>query len=56
MCIRDCIEIVKFFQTGVPPIPPDETLEIMAFLEAGLEQGLRRRGGGAQRSSAIDMS
>ena len=28
------VEIVKFFRTGVPPIPPDETLEIMAFMEA----------------------
>jgi hypothetical protein len=28
------VEIVTFFQTGVPPIPPDETLEIMAFMEA----------------------
>jgi hypothetical protein len=28
------VEIVKFFQTGVPPVPPDETLEIMAFMEA----------------------
>ena len=28
------VEIVKFFQTGVPPIPPDETLEMMAFMEA----------------------
>ena len=28
------IEIVKFFQTGVPPVQPDETLEIMAFMEA----------------------
>jgi len=27
-------EIVKFFQTGVPPVDPDETLEIMAFMEA----------------------
>jgi hypothetical protein len=27
-------EIVKFFQTGVPPIPPDETLEIIAFMGA----------------------
>ena len=27
-------EIVKFFQTGVPPVSPDETLEIMAFMEA----------------------
>jgi len=28
------VEIVKFFQTGVPPVPPEETLEIMAFMEA----------------------
>lgn len=28
------IEIVKFFQTGVPPITPEETLEIMTFMEA----------------------
>jgi predicted dehydrogenase len=28
------IEIVKFFETGVPPVRPDETLEILAFMEA----------------------
>ena len=28
------VEIVKFFQTGVPPVQPDETLEIMAFMAA----------------------
>src|SRR5262245_9496876 len=28
------VEIVKFFQTGAPPVPPDETLEMMAFMEA----------------------
>ena len=28
------IEIVKFFQTGKPPVPPEETLEIMAFMDA----------------------
>jgi hypothetical protein len=27
-------EIVKFFQTGTPPVSPEETLEIMAFMEA----------------------
>src|SRR5688572_5060893 len=26
--------VVKFFQTGVPPVSPDEALEIMAFMEA----------------------
>ncbi len=28
------VEIVKFFQTGVAPVTPDETLEIVAFMEA----------------------
>ena len=27
-------EIVKFFQTGVPPVSPAETLEIFAFMQA----------------------
>jgi hypothetical protein len=28
------VEIVKFFKTGVPPVNPDETLEMFAFMEA----------------------
>lgn len=28
------VEIVKFFQTGAAPIQPEETLELMAFMEA----------------------
>jgi predicted dehydrogenase len=28
------VEIVKFFQTGVPPVTPEETLELIAFMEA----------------------
>jgi predicted dehydrogenase len=28
------VEVIKFFQTGAPPIPPEETLEMMAFMEA----------------------
>ena len=28
------VEIVKFFQTRVPPVPNDETLEIFAFMDA----------------------
>jgi hypothetical protein len=28
------VEIVKFFQTGVPPVQSEETLEMMAFMEA----------------------
>jgi hypothetical protein len=36
-------EIVKFFQTGVPPVPNQETLEIYAFMNAA--QQSRDRGG-----------
>lgn len=28
------VEIVRFFQTGIPPVEPEETLEIIAFMEA----------------------
>ena len=28
------VEIVKFFQTGIPPVQPEETLEMMALMEA----------------------
>jgi predicted dehydrogenase len=31
------VEIVKFFQTGVPPVPAEWTLEIHAFMEAADE-------------------
>ena len=27
-------EIIKFFQTGKPPVPNEETLEIFAFMDA----------------------
>ncbi|MFN0171964.1 MAG: oxidoreductase, partial [Bryobacteraceae bacterium] len=27
-------QIVKFFETGTPPVTPEETLEIFAFLDA----------------------
>ena len=28
------VAIIKFFQTGVAPVPPEETIEIMAFMQA----------------------
>jgi hypothetical protein len=37
------LEIVKFFQTGKPPVPNDETLEIMAFMDAA--QRSKQQGG-----------
>ena len=36
-------EIVKFFKTGVPPVTPEETLEIMAMMEAA-EMSAKRGG------------
>ncbi len=38
-------EIIKFFQTGIAPVSPEETLEIYAFMEAADES--KRRGGAA---------
>ncbi len=28
------VELVKFFQTGKPPVTAEETLEIMSFMDA----------------------
>jgi predicted dehydrogenase len=36
-------EVVTFFQTGVAPVSPDDTLEVLAFMEAADES--KRRGG-----------
>jgi len=36
-------EIARFFQTGKPPLSPEQTLEIYAFLE-GADQSARRAG------------
>ena len=37
------VEIVKFFQTKVAPVAPEETIELFAFMEAADES--KRRGG-----------
>ena len=36
-------EVIKFFQTGVAPVPPEETIELFAFMEAADES--KRQGG-----------
>jgi hypothetical protein len=38
------VEIARFFKTGVAPVSADETIEIMAFMEAADES--KRQGGG----------
>lgn len=37
------VEVMRFFRTGIPPVTPEETLEILAFMEAADES--KRRGG-----------
>ncbi len=37
------VQVVKFFQTGEPPIKPEETIELFAFMEAADES--KRQGG-----------
>jgi len=36
-------EVMKFFQTGISPVPPETTIELLAFMEAADES--KRRGG-----------
>jgi hypothetical protein len=38
------VELLRFFETGKPPVAPEETLEIMSFMDA------------AQRSKAVGAS
>ena len=40
---RWCVEIVKFFRTGKPPVSAEETIEMFAFMEAADESN--RAGG-----------
>jgi hypothetical protein len=44
-------EIMKFFQTGVAPVSPEETIEMFAFMEAADES--KRRGGQPVRLSEV---
>ena len=44
-------EIVKFFRTGIAPVEPKETIEILAFMEAADES--RRRGGAEVKLSEV---
>ena len=44
-----CVEIARFFKSGKSPVPPEETIEIFAFMEAADES---KRQGGAPVSLA----
>ena len=43
------VEIIKFFQTGISPVDPKETLEMFAFMEAA---DISKTKGGASVSLA----
>lgn len=43
--------IIQFFETGQPPVKPEETLEIFAFMEASDES--KRQGGAAVRLDTV---
>ena len=46
-------EILKFFQTGISPVPIEETLELFTFMEAADES--KRRGGAPVELAEVDV-
>ena len=44
-------EIIRFFQTGIPPVAAEETLELFAFMEAADES--KRQGGRPVKISEV---
>ena len=45
------VQILKFFQTGVAPVKPKETIEIFAFMEAADES--KKNGGAPVKVSEV---
>jgi predicted dehydrogenase len=45
------MEITRFFKTGKPPVAPEETIEIFAFMEAADES--KRQGGAPVKIAAV---
>jgi hypothetical protein len=48
-------EIVKFFQSGQPPVSAAKTLEIYAFMEAA-DESKRRHGATVQLHEVLDLA
>ena len=48
-------EIMQFFQTGIPPVSAEETLELMAFMEAA-DESKRRGGTPVKLSEVLDLA
>ena len=49
------VEILKFFQTGVSPVDPKETLEIYAFMEAA-DESKRQEGKPVTLQSVLEKA
>jgi len=49
------LEIVKFFKTGIPPVKPEETLEILAFMEAA-DESKKKKGAMADISKVMEKA
>ena len=47
--------IVKFFHTGIPPVTPEETLEIYAFMEAA-DESKRQNGASVTLASVMEKA
>ena len=45
------VEVIKFFQTGIAPVSPEETIELFTFMEAADES--KRQGGAAVKISDV---
>lgn len=48
-------EVIKFFQTGIAPVPPEETIKLFAFMEAA-DQSKRRGGQPVKLSEVLDLA
>lgn len=48
-------EIIQFFRSGVPPVPPEESLEMFAFMEAAHES-LRQGGAPVRLQEVIEKA
>ena len=46
-----CMQIVRFFKTGQPPVRPEETIEVFAFMEAADQS--KRQGGAPVSLAAV---
>ena len=49
------VEIVKFFKTGQPPVAAEETLEILAFMEAA-DESKRQCGSPVSMASVLEKA